>query len=74
MRRGGFDLVFETDVAGERECVPARLLDGLDGTEDRAGEFRMRFDRLRDDRDVRSVTRGTQCDRQSDPSTRPGNK
>ena len=62
----GADLCFVPNVDGQRQRLPAGLLDLAGGGEDRAGKFWMGLGRLRGNGHVRAVAGGFEANREPD--------
>src|SRR5205823_133743 len=71
-RVGG--LIFEANVADQRQRLAARGFDLLGGGEDGAGQPGVRLRGLGGDRDVGAVARGPQRDGEADAAARPGDE
>ena len=67
-------LFLVADVAHDRQCAPAGLLDLLGGGEDGALEARVGLGGLRDQGHVRAVARGPEGDRETDPAAPAGDE
>ena len=68
------DLRFLADVTGNRECFAASLLDLFGGRVNGALKLRVRLVSFRRDRNVCTVARGAERDRETDAARRAGDK